>query len=222
MAPAIWEDDGFSSGGVKGIIRMRATLDSIEEDMPGDYGMQMRLNFEDVEILKTETDELFEPEGGFLAIYQNQSTKKNSGNHFMLQEWSAFCRREKLNPPPAGVCGTSMIWERQEHEYEGDISPAKFLVPTEVDVTITSAGEPESPPYPEIELDKGTQEALVAVLNTDTGTALSGVRRAFTKFSAAVRKDIGTAKDVPGALDYLVELGLVEFEDGLYKPAPAD
>ncbi|KKN67758.1 hypothetical protein LCGC14_0457910 [marine sediment metagenome] len=224
MAPAIWEDDGFSSGGVKGITRMKATLDSTEEDVPGKFGMQMKQNFEDVEILETETGELFEPEGGFLTMYQNQSSKKNSGNQYMVQAWSVFCRREKLAPPPAGVHGVPLIWERQEHKFEGgDISPAKYMVPVEVvgDVPAHFADTPETAFDDPIELTEETQAAIVAVLDSTNGSPLSAVRREFTKFPAPVRKDIGTAKDVPAALDHLVELGLVEFEDGLYKPADA-
>ena len=222
--PAIWDDEGFSSGGIKGIIQMRATLDSIEEDTVSEKfpGMQMKLNYEDVEVLETETDELFEPDGGFLTMYQRQSTKKNSGNQYMLQAWSAFCRREKLPPPPGGVIGVSMIWARQEHEYDGgDISPARWMAPIEVVGDIPAHSESssnEEPEVPPIELTEDTQAAIVAVLNAENGSPLSAVRRAFTKFPAAVRKDIGTAKDVPAALDYLVELGLVEFADGLYKP----
>ena len=227
MAPAIWKDDEFSSGGVKGVTRMRATLDSIEEDTVSEKfpGFQMKQNFEDVKILETETGELFEPEGGFLTLYQKQSTKKKSGNQFMLQAWSAFCRREKLVPPPSGVVGVSMIWERQEYEYDGsDISPARWMAPVEV-VGDVPASYDKAAPVPatvDIELTETTQEALVAVLDTENGTSLSGIRRAFTKFPAAVRKDIGTAKELPGALDHLVELGLVEFEGGLYKPAATD
>lgn len=220
MAPAIWEDDGFSAGGVKGITRMGATLDSIEEDVPGDYGMQMKQNFEDVKVLETETDELFEPEGGMLTIYQSQSTKKNSGNHHMQQAWSAFCRREKLGVPPASLLKIPIIWERQEYEYGPDLSPAKFFVPVEVvgDIPATSNEEPASSPDPEIELTEDTRAAIIATLSNAPGSPLTTVRRAFTKFPAAVRKDIGTVKDLPVAVDYLVDLGVIEFEDGLYKP----
>ena len=224
MAPAIWDDEGFSSGGVKGITRMRATLDSIEEDATSDQypGFQMKLNFEDVEVLETETDELFEPEGGFLTMYQKQSTKKNSGNQFMLLAWAAFCRREKLDPPPSGAIGVPMIWERQEHEYEGsDISPARWMAPVEVvgDVPVRDPDESLVEPPTELELSAETQSALIATLNVENGSPLSAVRRAFPKFSATIRRDIGTAKDVPAALDFLVDLGLAEFEGGLYKPS---
>ena len=222
--PAIWDDEGFTSGGIKGIIRMRATLDSIEEDVAGDYGMQMKQNFEDVEVLETESGELFEPEGGFVTMFQGQSTKKNSGNHFMQQDWATFCRREKLAPPPTGLTGVPMIWERHEHEYGGDISSAKWMAPVEIlgDVPAHSEEPVEGATAVEIELTEDTRTAIVAMLNVENGSPLSAVRRAFTKFPAAVRKDIGTAKDVPAALDYLVELGVIEFEDGLYKPAAAD
>lgn len=222
MAPAIWDDEGFSASGVKGITRMRATLDSIEDDVPGDYGMQMKLNYEDVEVLETETGELFEPEGGMLTIYQGQSTKKNSSNHHMQLGWSAFCRREKLDPPPSSLLKVPMIWERQEHEYGPDLSPAKFFVPVELDADAPAHSDPdESPVEPpaKIELNEATQVAIVATLNTENGSPLTTVRRAFTKFTAAVRKDIGTVKDLPAAMTYLVDLGVIELEDGLYKPA---
>lgn len=218
--PAVWDDEGFSASGFKGLTAFAGRLDSIEEDMPGDYGIQIHLNFEEVEILETESGELFEVDGGFLKQFQKQSGREGSGNDLMVKAWSAFCRKNKLDPPPTGVMSARMRWERQEHSFGPDLSPAKFWVPTEI-LGDTGFVPPTKEEEPEYVLAEDTTTAVVAILDTKdgVGTPMSAIRRAFPKFTAAVRRDIGAAKDLPTAMDYLVAIGLVEFEDGLYKPA---
>ena len=140
--------------------------------------------------------------------------------------WSAFCRREKLDPPPSSLLKILLIWERQEKEYGPDLSPAKFFVPVEVVGDAPAPTQANIDPMDqvanEIELHEDTQATIVATLSTANGSPLTTVRRAFTKFTAAVRKDIGTVKDLPAAMTYLVDLGVIEFKDGLYKPVSAD
>ncbi len=144
MAPAVWTDDEFVSGGLKGITKFQGQLTEIEEDVSGKFGDQLALYFDECEVL--ESEEEVSLEGGKYTDWIKQTNKKNSVNQAFVAGITTFIKAQKLKGGvPDALYGVDIIYERTV-VIEGDdsegMSPGLCLLP------IALAGEEEKPAKP--------------------------------------------------------------------------
>ena len=131
MAPAVWNDEEFISGGLKGITKFRGQLTEIEEDVDGKFNTQLALYFDECVVL--ESAEEVSLEDGKYTDWIKQTNKKNSVNQAFVGHLQTFIKAHKLKGGvPDALYGQDIIWERQEVT-EGDeeqgMSPGMCLVP---------------------------------------------------------------------------------------------
>lgn len=131
MAPAVWNDDEFVSGGLRGITKFSGQLTEIEEDIEGKYGDQMALYFDNCTVL--ESAEEVSLEGGKYTDWIKQTNKKNSVNQAFVSAIATFIKAHKLKGGvPDALYGQDIIWERQvviEGNEEDGMSPGLCLLP---------------------------------------------------------------------------------------------
>ncbi len=129
--PAVWNDDEFVSGGLKGINKFQGQLTEIEEDVSGKFGEQLALYFDECEVL--ESAEEVSLEGGKYTDWIKQTNKKNSVNQAFVEGITKFIKAQKLKGGvPDALYGLDIIWERtvviEGDESEG-MSPGLCLLP---------------------------------------------------------------------------------------------
>ncbi len=131
MAPAVWNDDEFVSGGLKGITKFQGQLTEIEEDVEGKYGDQLALYFDECTVL--ESAEEVSLEGGKYTDWIKQTNKKNSVNQAFVGAIATFIKAHNLKGGvPDALYGQDIIWERQvviEGNEEDGMSPGLCLLP---------------------------------------------------------------------------------------------
>ncbi len=131
MAPAVWNDDEFVSGGLKGITKFQGQLSEIEDDIEGKYGTQYALYFDECVVL--ESAEEVSLEGGKYTDWIKQTNKKNSKHQAFVRLITAFIKDHKLKGGvPDALFGQDIIWERQtviEGDEDDGMSPSMCLVP---------------------------------------------------------------------------------------------
>jgi len=99
MAPAVWNDDEFVSGGLKGITKFQGQLTEIEDDIEGKYGDQLALYFDECTVL--ESEEEVSLEGGKYTDWIKQTNKKNSVNQaFVGHITTLLDRARRWRPVP--------------------------------------------------------------------------------------------------------------------------
>jgi len=129
--PAVWNDDEFVSGGLKGITKFQGQLTEIEEDVEGKYGDQLALYFDECTVL--ESAEEVSLEGGKYTDWIKQTNKKNSVNQAFVSNIATFIKAHKLKGGvPDALYGVDIIWERQvviEGDEEAGMSPGLCLLP---------------------------------------------------------------------------------------------
>lgn len=128
---AVWNEDEFVSGGLKGISKFQGQLTEIEEDVEGKYGDQLALYFDECTVL--ESAEEVSLEGGKYTDWIKQTNKKNSVNQAFVGAITTFIKAHKLKGGvPDALYGQDIIWERQtviEGNEEDGMSPGLCLLP---------------------------------------------------------------------------------------------
>lgn len=129
--PAVWTDDEFVSGGLKGITKFSGQLTEIEEDVDGKFGDQLALYFDECEVL--EAAEEVSLEDGKYTDWIKQTNKKNSVNQAFVNHITTFIKSHKLKGGvPDALYGLDLIWERTiviEGNEEDGMSPGLCLLP---------------------------------------------------------------------------------------------
>lgn len=245
MAPAIWNDEEFISGGLKGITKFRGQLTEIEEDVEGKYGDQLALYFDECTVL--ESAEEVSLEDGKYTDWIKQTNKKNSVNQAFVGHLQVFIKAHKLKGGvPDALYGQDIIWERQtviEGNEEDGMSPGLCLVPiamgedeapakgrraapaaTEEEpappkrTRRSRATAPEEPPEEEPESGSpGVPSELTAFILSTVGEdgATRDLIRRDITKKAAMRKVLASTDGLEAVLAHMVPDQLVE-EDGTY------
>lgn len=129
--PAVWNDDEFVSGGLKGISKFQGQLTEIEEDVEGKFNTQLALYFDECTVL--ESAEEVSLEDGKYTDWIKQTNKQNSVNQAFVSGIATFIKAHKLKGGvPDALYGQDIIWERQtviEANEEDGMSPGLCLLP---------------------------------------------------------------------------------------------
>ena len=213
MAPLSSEE--FVATGFKGITKFRGVLVDAETGVSGKYGDQVRLEWEDAEVLAVEGDEDFPVfEDGVFQTWVKESPSTSSVNWHMIDEVETFCRENKIAPISIhALKGLNLVWERHSQDYGDELSPGTWFAPIEF-------VKPPHPAKEKVVEGKTTElsDATVAVIKEAVGDGVpaSKVRRGFSKFPAAVRKEIGGVENVPEVLATLVAQDVLYEDDGVF------
>lgn len=239
--PAVWNDEEFVSGGLKGITKFRGQLTEIEEDIAGKYGDQLALYFDECTVL--ESAEEISLEDGKYTDWIKQTNTKNSKNQAFVRHITTFIKDHKLKGGvPDALYGQDLIWERQvviEGNEEAGMSPGMCLVPIAMGedeapkgrrASKTEGPEPEAKPTrrrraaaePEDEEPPATEgsipseltEFVLGVVGED-GATRDLIRRDITK-KAAMAKAQRAAGGLDAVLAHMVEEGGIVEEDGTF------
>ncbi len=129
--PAVWNDDEFVSGGLKGITKFQGQLTDIEDDIEGKFNTQYALYFDECVVL--ESAEEVSLEDGKFTDWIKQTNKKGSKHQAFVRHITTFIKDHKLKGGvPDALFGLDIIWERQtviEGDEDDGMSPSLCLVP---------------------------------------------------------------------------------------------
>ena len=196
--PAVWGEDEFHAGGLKGISKFNGKAKEFEEDVDGKYSLQVALYFEDVEVLES-TDEVVLEDGDY-TDWIKQSNKTGSVNEQFALHIRDFIRANKLKGGvPNAIYGHMITWERQEvteASDDGKMSAGLCLVPVALvdeeppvkTTKTTKATKASAPPAEEYDDEPdendGPHAELVAFITKcigDDGATRDLVRREVAK-----------------------------------------
>lgn len=208
--PASWKTDELTEGGFKGIKEMVATLVDVEEDVESQYGSQIALHFEDVEIIESVDPIVLED--GTLTSWVRQSSKKNSTNGKMLADWEEFAAAHKLGALPDAVKGRQMRWIRKEYEFGKDSDGTALLGSAFIPVELVGEGDAK---IETAEVPDELADAVLAVVSDD-GATKDILRRELNK-KAATRKALTQLGGLEKLLAALVTSGTLDVNEGYYN-----
>jgi hypothetical protein len=232
MGNAPWLSDELVEGGLKGIESFKGRLVEVEEDVEGDFGMQLALHFEDVEVL--ESAEPIELEDGLFTTWIKQSKKRNSSNGKMLMSWETFAKAHNLMPLPKGFLGKMLEWKKEVYDYGEKVNPGSAYVPVKLlEKTVgrvkvigniaapaaKSKSIPKQPPADEMdegetpEIDEGLVAEIKAAIGT--GATREVIKGALIR-KMATRNKVSAAGGLKVVLDVLVAQGTLTEDEGVY------
>lgn len=242
--PAVWGEDEFQSGGLKGITKFVGELDEIEDDVEGKFGMQLALYFSEVEVLES-VDEVSLEDGKY-TDWIKQSNRTGSVNEAFATNIREFIKDHDLGKSvPDSIYGNRIIWERQtvvEGDEEKKMSPGTCLVPIALEgeedekpakkskaskssKSTEKKGrkaKPEPEPEPDEDDDSENESSIPDTLVDfivetvgEDGATRDLIRRNITK-KTPMRKAMTEAGGLETVLDYLVENERLTEEDGTY------
>ncbi|KKN77030.1 hypothetical protein LCGC14_0363690 [marine sediment metagenome] len=233
--PAVWNDDDFTEGGLASVIEFIGKMTGLDEDVEGQYGDQIELHFEDVEIV--EAGDGVTLDEGRLTSWVSQSNKKNSTNGRMFADWIEFAKAHDMGPLPSCFFGVLMRYKKATYEFGQDMNPGRAFIPVEVieeggkktkakkSGAKASAKPAKSDPPPAEEDDdegNGVPEVLVEAIHKTIGEdgATQEMIRRVIKQKAVLRKALAEFGEL-GALLTAME-DTIDEDEGTYTRVEAD
>lgn len=209
-----WNDSDFTEGGMKAVMKFRGKLVDLEEDIEGTYGLQVRFDFEDVEVLEC-SDKNFELEGDELSDWIKDSPAKKGLKGRAFHRMVDFAKQHSMGPVPSCFEGMDLIWERQEFDFGEDMSPGKAFIPVALGEDFEdSDGDDNEVDLSKVEIPDKVRDLIVEIAGEDGATG-DTVKRALTK-----KKTIRTVVEELGGhaaiLSALVEQGVLTEDEGVF------
>ena len=218
-----WDDSSFTEGGMKAITKFRGKLTDLEEGVEGTYGLQVREDFIDVEVLEC-TDPNFELEGDELSDWMKDSPKKSGLKHRAFMKMKEFAQAQNMGPVPSCFEDLDLIWERQEFDFGEGMSPGRAFIPVALgegfvasdsdDDNTDDSDDSGTVELSDVEIPDAIRDLIVEVVGDDGATG-DTVKRAVIK-----KKKIRTLVDEFGGHDFvlkaLVEQGILVEDEGVF------
>ena len=208
---AIWDVDEFVEGGLKGLTKFIGTLEGFEDDVDGKYGIQVRLDFVNVEII--ESVEPIKLDNKEHTEYIKQGTRKNSVNQKMVADWTAVAKEMGVGPIPSCFFGKPLMWTRATYDFGEDMTPGTAFVP--------SALSGDSAPTPGLDETVDVPEALetkVLEVLGDEGANADMVRGSLAR-KKSTREMLAELGGIDVLMASLVAAEVVAENDGLFTVA---
>lgn len=226
--PARWNEDEFTESGFKSIKEFIGVLDSVEEDVEGEYGDQIQSVYTGVELV--EAGDEVELEDDIFTTWVKQSDKKNSTNSRWVADLRAFADSHDIEwKGGASFIGMKLRMRRVEYDFGSKVNPGTAFVPIETldskkasksTRRRTSASEPESEAT-------GAADPLVVGIVLAIGESDGGLTHALLKKHVAGTSKLKSALGkepvkFDAYMEALVEAGTVVIEDGVYSVPSAE
>jgi len=210
---SIWNPEDFTEGGFKGIKKIEAVLQDLEDGVEGKYGDQIRFDFVNVSIV--ESEEPVKLNDNELTEYIKESQRTGSVNQKMVLDWTAVAKELGVGPIPSCFKGVPMIWEHRTYDFGEGMSPGMAYVPVSfLDGAFTGGADPEG----DMEIPDALRDKIIEVLGTE-GATLEMVQASVVK-KKTTREP---AKALGGIETVLAELVASETlavdDDGLFTVA---
>lgn len=200
----VWNDEGFTEGGLRGIKRFEGVLKEIEDGVEGKFGPQVRFDFAEVEVLDAAEPVVLSD--GTFTTWIRQSGRKNSVQHKVFIGMKEFAGAQGEGPVPSCFIGKRLVWEMQEFDFGEDMSPGRGPVPVgTVGTESSSVAEPVEAFVP--------SDAVIALVKgavAEDGVTSQMLRRALAAKAAgkAALKEAG----LDGVIQALVDADVL-YED---------
>lgn len=205
-----WDDSGFTEGGMKAIMKFRGKLVDLERGIEGTYGLQVRFDFEDVEVLEC-SDENFELEGDELSDWMKDSPKTSGLRYRAFRKMQEFAQEHNMGPVPSCFEDLDLVWERQEFDFGEGMSPGRAFIPVALgeDYVAPDSDDDDGSVEPTVELSdvKIPDDIRDLVVETvgDDGATSDTIKRALIK-----RKKIRSAVEELGGHDFVLSVLVVQ------------